>query len=148
MIDGLSFGNFPSTAFLALEKQFKDFREVVLRIPTLDPKETWTKDLNRENVFVSTARTTFKTEKTPEVIVKYAATKEHPAQTEIFNRDSVIGEWTTIKEASLISPLEKSKLLDRIDTIIQEVKKARQRANNIEVEKTNIGNELLDYILS
>jgi hypothetical protein len=42
------------------------------------------------------ANESLRTSKEPTVIVKYDATKEHPAQTELFTKDVPVGTWTQI----------------------------------------------------
>lgn len=46
----------------------------------------------------------------------------------------------------MMSVSEKSKILGRIDDLLLAVKKARQRANNVDVQKVNVGAKLLNYI--
>ena len=147
-VDGIKFGEFPATVFLALEKQLKEFRRVVLSVPTLDPTHLWSADPDRNDIRITATIKTQRTEKTPTVIVKYAATKEHPAQTDLLMKDVVVGDWSTIKESGMISPKEKSELLTRIDLLIRAVKKARQRANDIEVKHVFLGKKLLEYVLN
>lgn len=146
-VEGIKYGEFPATVFLALEKQLKEFRRVVLSVPTLDSTHLWRADPDRNDIRLTDTIKTQRTEKQPIVIVKYEATKEHPAQTELITKDVVVGDWSTIRASGMISPREKSELLTRIDLIIRAVKRARQRANDLEIKHVFVGKKLLDYAL-
>lgn len=147
-IDGKDVGSFPPTVFLSLEKQFQEFKKVLLSIPTLDPTVVWTPDETRNDIYESAPVKTYKTEKIPQVLTLAEATKEHPAQTQVFNKDETIGTWTTINESGLIYPKDKSEMLDRVDKIIRAIKKARQRANDIEIEEVKMAKKLFNFVIN
>jgi hypothetical protein len=137
----------PATALLHLEGKLKAIRGVYQAIPTLPPGKLWEKDeADRPGVFRMKPVVRPKTQKKEWTEVVVPATKEHPAQTKERTKDVVIGEWTEIVRAGLWTSAKKSHALGRIDNLLRATKKARQRANDIEVKKVKIGKSLFDYI--
>lgn len=135
----------PSTALLNLENRLGEIRKVYAAIPTLDPAEIWHYDDDLE-VYVSNVRTTFKTRKVPKTLVAVEATKEHPAQVQIYNADERVGEKETILHSGAMTVARKRLLLRRIDNLTKEVKQARQRGNDIEVKEVNLSSDLFKVI--
>ncbi len=137
--------NVPVSVLLFLEKQLVDLHTFVANLPVLPADRQWTWDSNR-NCFVTDSTQTLKTQKVPQVIVKYDATKEHPAQTEMFTKDIVVGEYATTYMSSALPAERRDAALARIITLQEAVKVARQEANSIEVVDAKIGKDLLDYV--
>ena len=146
-VDGVALVNepVPATLLLALEGKLKQLREVYNAIPTLDPSETWHLD-DKTGLYEAEPKQTYKTKKVMKNHVKAPATDKHPAQVEVYTEDVRVGTWTEKKWCGMLTPAEKSDLLARIDKLMQAVKKARQRANDAEAKKINIGDALFDYI--
>lgn len=136
----------PAVVLINLENQFKKIREMLGHIPTLDPMENWKFDSN-SGEYVAEDRVTFKTKKVLKNHVKYDATKEHPAQVETYTEDIPVGKWYTKKFSGMYTPAEKSEILGRVDSVIQALKTARERANDIQVQETKIAVKLFEYIL-
>lgn len=137
----------PATALLHLEGKLKSIREVYLAIPTLPPGRAWTPDESAgKGIYQAEPDKRVRTEKKQWTEVVVPPTKEHPAQTRDRVKDEIIGEWTTIVRAGMWSPNRKSEALTRIDKLLSATKKARQRANDVEVRKVNIGNAMFKYI--
>ncbi len=134
-----------STALLALEGWLVKIREVYLGIPTHDPSKHWEAS-NIPHVYQAAPKDTFKTEKVAEAIVKYPATTEHPAQTEMVTMDKNVGIMRVEATTGKVSPAEKSGMLERIDHMIVTTKKARSKANQAEVSSISIGEMLFEYI--
>lgn len=136
----------PVPFLLFLEKQLLDFRTVLAKVPTLDPSEVW--QLDRDTAMYRTAPTTsFKTKKVPQVLVKYPATDRHPAQTEVFNNDEIVGEWTTTKLSAAMSSRRRDELLERVNVLIDAVKHAVEEANQHEVTQQHVGKKIFDLLL-
>ena len=135
----------PATALLNLESKLAELKEVYKLIPTLDPTEAWNFDENL-GCWVSSKRITNRTKKVPRVLVKYEATKEHPAQTEIIAEDVPVGRWTKILHSGAIPLSHKKVLLERIDTLIRATKQARQRANEQEATLEEYAETIFKYI--
>ena len=135
----------PVTHLLFLEKQLEDIHTFVNTLPVLDPSEKWSFN-EQANCFLSEEKRTIRTKRTPEVIVKYEATDKHPAQTELIYIDKSAGYWHTIKFSGATSKQKKDLLLEKILKLQKAVKFAREEANNTEIDKSNFGNLILDYI--
>jgi len=138
----------PATFLLGLETKLKTVRSIYETIPTLQPGVKWEKDETQgQDVYRRThPEEKFRTKKNMKNHVVAEATKEHPAQVQVYNEDEKVARIVTDTWCGMISPAEKSVLLGRVDTLIRAVKKARQKANTAEVIKTTIGKELFTYI--
>ena len=149
VIDGVVLGKaLPATFLLGLENKLKKIRETYEAIPTLPPGYKWVPDTTKgEGVYaIATPEETYKTEKKFKVQVLYEATKEHPAQVDKLQETENVGKYIKEIWSGMLSPADKSKLLGRIDKLIRETKKARQRANTAEVIKTSVGKVLFEFI--
>lgn len=142
--------NVPATALLELEKRVAEILALVNSIPTLDPAKGFTVDTQRGGgIYKAREVVKNRTKKAVKVIVKYEATKEHPAQTELVNEDVAIGKIQEQEWSGLMTPAEKSVLLNRVEILSRAIRKARSRANDTEVDKSQkIGAKLLKYVFS
>jgi hypothetical protein len=137
----------PATYLIFLEKRLVDLQTVVKTIPTLDPTEHWTFDASQA-CFASDPSTSVRTKKLPRNHVKYEATKEHPAQVEIFTEDIIVGTWRTIKYSGALPVVTKQAILDRLTKLLEAVKFAREEANSIEALNKWVGKPIFDYLLA
>lgn len=145
-IDGKSFlADMPVTTLLFLEKQLVDLYTFASSLPVLPMDREWKRDDNR-NCYVTSPIDSIKTGKRSKVIIKYAATKEHPAQTELFSEDVSIGTWTTTYMSSAIPSRQRSDMLRRIEEFQDAVKRAREQANSLEVDQMKFGRKILNHI--
>jgi hypothetical protein len=135
------------TYLLFLEKQLSDLRTFVDKMPVLEEAEEWTEDPNT-GLYRSARVSTYRTRKTPKVVVKYEATKEHPAQTELIYEDLVIGYWDMVKHSGALPAPRKAVLLDRIDRLARAVKMAREQANDRACERVEVGAKLFGWLLA
>jgi hypothetical protein len=137
----------PVTYLIFLEKKLVDLRTFVSKLPVLDPSKKWSYNA-QDGLYRSEPEERLKTKKTVRPIVKYDATKEHPAQTELISEDIVEGSW---KETHLSGALARDTvkfMLDKISKLEQAVKVAREKANSIDVERSKIGEVVLNYLFS
>jgi len=137
----------PVTYLLFLEKQLVDLRTVIGRLPVLDPAYDWTLDTNT-GVYKTAPKTTLRTTKVPKAFVKYEATKEHPAQVEVFTEDVVQGSWEVVAFSGAIPDTERIAMLERVEKLINAVKLAREAANDVAVTQQHVGDPLLSYIFN
>jgi hypothetical protein len=140
----------PATALLELEKRVAEVAALINAIPTLDPAKGFRPDAAREGG-ISQARPVVKTrtKKAKKLYVKYDATKEHPAQTELIDEDVPVGTIQEQEWSGLITPARKSELLAKADMLARAVRRARSRANEVEVDLTKkIGKKLLDFVFA
>lgn len=149
VVDGETIGTgLPATLLLALESKLKAMRDMYDAIPTLQPGIVWEPDVEKgEHIYVQKEPTRrFRTEKVLRYKVMVEPTKEHPAQVEKWHADVPIADVTQHNWSGMITPGQKSALLGRLDNLLRQVKKARQRANTTPVVKQPIGKALFDYI--
>jgi hypothetical protein len=135
----------PVTTLLYLEKQLNDIRTFIKHMPLLDPAETWNWD-DKTGTYVSEVIRTNKTKKIPRNHVKAEATDKHPAQVELYYEDVKVGEWKTTKFSGAIGADHKETMLARVEKLQEAVKMARERANELEVVDTKIGQTILNYV--
>lgn len=138
----------PVTYLLWLEKRLLDFRTVIDKTPVLDASEKWAKD-ETNGVYVTEGVLTQSTTKVPTPVVKYPATDKHPAQTDIYNKDVVVGTWTTVKLSGAVEPTRKQQALDRVEALLAAVRQAREEANSIDVAQVRKpGESIFDYVFA
>jgi hypothetical protein len=140
----------PATVLLGLESKLNDLRAVYENIPTLAPGRTWQLDLAARaegGVYKAMdSDLTFRTKRTVKPMIMAPATDHHPAQVQALQEDVPIAKIVTSHRSGMITPAQKSDLLERIDKLLRAVKRARQRANGTQVEKRQIGGSLFQYI--
>ncbi|HEY0089205.1 MAG TPA: hypothetical protein VGB37_10190, partial [Candidatus Lokiarchaeia archaeon] len=141
-----SFGDLSATSLLALEQQLVKIRNMYKVIPTLDPTRKWNR--KEDGKYETEKEIRYRTEKKTEKIIKYEATKEHPAQVDLITLDKQVGEWETIYKSGKITPYQKSQLLKRIDDLIDAVKITRSKANEAVVKQIKLGDKIFQYINS
>lgn len=135
----------PVTHMLFLEKQLTDIATFVGKLPTLDPAETWQYN-EATDQYATVPTETARTRKVPKTLVKYHATKEHPAQVDVFHEDVVAGYWRTIKFSGALPARRKNEILERVRKLHESVVKAREEANSIEAPNVSVGKEVFAYI--
>lgn len=146
VVDGKTvLANVPITSLLFFDKQVNDLETFVSKLPTPDPAEEWSHDPNT-GLLRSRATESVRTSKEPTVIVKYDATKEHPAQTELFTKDIPVGTWTQILYSGCIPADQKNAILTRIRKLQDAIKVAKEQANLLEVERQKAGEPLLGFV--
>lgn len=135
----------PITFLLTLEKKLTELRSVIATLPTLAQDEQWGYEEN-QRLYVGRELQKVRTQKRPQVLVKYNATPEHPAQTEVFQQDVPVGTWTEQKLSGAISLPRKQELMNRVETLLKAVKEAREAANDVKVEEVRVGEALYDFL--
>jgi hypothetical protein len=78
--------------------------------------------------------------------IKYEATKEHPAQVEVFTEDEIAGFWSKVDFSGAIPAGEKNAMLARVRKLQESVKLARERANSLDVSDFGTGKPIMEYI--
>ncbi len=145
----------PVSYLLFLEKQLTDLHTLVGRMPVLDSGEDWVLDSGEDWVLdpnTGLSKTpevkTHRTKKVPRPIVLYNATPEHPAQTQLIQEDVIEGFWTAVKFSGAMKRPEKLAMLERIETLQQAVKQAREAANmEDEAKSPDVGAAVFEYIM-
>jgi hypothetical protein len=141
----------PTTSLLRLEHRVVEIRDLVHAIPTLDPAKGFEPDPS-EGAGVFRAREVVKvrTQKVQKHLVIVQPTKEHPAQTAVVSEDVPLGEIHELEWSSLITTSDKGDMLDRVEMLIRGIKKARARANEIEIDvkENKISSKLLNFVFA
>lgn len=139
----------PATFLLSLETNLKAVRELFDFIPTLAPGKEWVLDPDAGDGAYKTKDPdkSFKTKSVTTPVVFYEATKEHPAQVKEVAETKNTGVYSSQLTSGMMSPADKSALIGRTDKLIQAVKTARRRANDVKVVKRTCGAELMNFIL-
>jgi hypothetical protein len=137
----------PVTYLLFLEKQLTDLHTFIKKLPVLDPAYSWKFDPTQD-LYATDPVEVAKTKKMPRVLEKAPATKEHPAQVDVYHEDVVVGYWSTIKYSGALPAARVNELLARVDKLAQAVKFAREQANAIEAESRKVGDAVLGYLFS
>jgi hypothetical protein len=135
----------PVSYLLFLEKQLVDLHTFVKKLPVLDPSETWTKDESADAWRTDPVRT-HRTKKVYRNHLKAEATKEHPAQVEVYTEDVTVGYWTLVKFSGALPARRVNDLLERVEKLQQAVKYAREEANGTEVTDQRVGGPVFDYL--
>ncbi len=135
----------PVTHLLFLEHKLKDLETFVSKLPVRDPAEDWRPNAASNN-FSTPPAVTESTKKMSKVLVKYEATKEHPAQTELVAEDKVVGHWHLTKFSTAVSALDKENALQAVTDLAEAVKVAREEANTIQVERKEVAAKILNYV--
>lgn len=136
----------PVTYLLFLEKQLSDLKTFMEKLPVLDPSERWAYD-DATNSYATIPSDTTRTKKIPRNHVKAEATKEHPAQVDVYMEDVVIGYWRTIRYSGALPQSRVSALAERIEKLQKAVKFAREEANALEVTRKHVAEAFFDYLL-
>lgn len=139
--------NVPVTTLLYLEKTLQNVRELVLKLPVLDPEVEWGSVPDAATgLWKSTPEETVKTKKVPKAFVKAPATDRHPAQVDVFTEDVVVGYWTKTQFSGAMPAGEKLDLLHRIENFAASVKLAREYANQVDAVDRQIGQAVFDHL--
>jgi hypothetical protein len=135
----------PVTTLLYLEKQLTDLRTFVSNLPTLDPAEDWF-DADAPGWSKTKPVETTRTKKVPKNHVLSEATKEHPAQVQVFTEDVIVGYWQTVKLSGAILESERAAMVGRLNSLLEAIKAARETANDTEVEDVTVASGILEYL--
>ena len=139
--------NVPVQTLLTFENRMSTIRDLIAAAPTLDPNMAWTEDVNNLNgVYRSGEVVSFKTEKAVSSVVLYEATEHHPAQVDKITSDVSVASITTTSLSGMMSVVDKSNMLQRVDDMSAAIKRARMLANTIQVENMKIGGDIFGYI--
>lgn len=137
----------PVTNLMYLERQLVDLRTFINSVPTLPIDRRWTWNTN-EGVYETDKKQAAKTKKTTNFVEASPATKEHPAQIREVTNDIPEGIWTVVEMSSGLPRTVIMTLTERVNKLIDAVKKAREQANDMTVKEENYAGKLLNYVWS
>lgn len=138
--------NVPVTHLLFLEHQLEEVRTFFSGLTVQDPAENWTLNTST-GVYQSEPTHTVRFEQTEDPVVMYPATDKHPAQVKMGVKQTAAGTWTTVKLTGAIPVTTKAALVGRVNKLIDAVKVAREKANQVDAPKQSVGKELFTYLL-
>lgn len=137
----------PPTHLIFLEKQLTDLRTFVEKLPTLDPAQEWEFNGTSDSYRSAEYQTT-RTRKVPRNHVKAEATENHPAQVEVYMEDIIVGTWTQVHFSGAIPAKQRREILERINTLQEAVKFAREEANSTDAVELKTGKAVLDFVFT
>ena len=141
----------PVDQLMGLEARLTLIRDCFKGIPTLSATVRYepVEGSGRVGLYrTALPEVTTKTEKKPVPFVKAPATAQHPAQVETVIEEAVIGRYSKVSFSGAITSLQKANLIAAADELIAEARKARQRANCIEVNPEKGGRTLANLFLN
>ena len=137
----------PVTYLLFLEKQLTDVHTFVAKLPLLDPAEDWEDAVDPvTGCWKTRPAQTVRSKKVPRNHEVAAATKEHPAQVQVYTEDVPAGDWTTVKFSGALPATRVRTLLDRVEELQRAVKYAREEANGTEVTDRKAGEIIFGHL--
>lgn len=139
--------NVPATTLIFIEKKLTDIHTFVSKLPVLDPTEDWTLDPNT-GLFKTPAVETASKKKQKKVLIKYEATEKHPAQTETYDEDVIVGYWSKVRTSGALPKPEVAAMLERVTKLQEAVIFAREQANSLTITDSRIGESILDYVFN
>lgn len=150
IVDGVALiEQVPVTTLLYLEKTLQNVRELVLKLPVLDPEVEWgTAPDSATGLWKSETDQTVRTKKVPKAFVKAAATERHPAQVDVFTEDVIVGTWSRTLFSGALPATEKHRLLRRIEGLAEAVKMAREYANQADAVQRHIGDAVFTHLFA
>lgn len=148
VVDGVTIvKDAPVTYLLFLEKQLTDLHTFVSKLPVLSPDQEWHYDSTTDTYATPVVKTA-RSKKVPRAFVAYEATKEHPAQVQVWQEDIKAGEWSKVEYSGALPQQRITQLLERIDATKRAVLFAREHANDIDVNDQNVGKALFDFLFA
>lgn len=146
ILDGTVFiPNAPVTFLLALERILSEELVQAKKLPVLPLEFEWA-DYDGAGVYQTPPIVTVRSKKVPKNHVKAPATDKHPAQVEVYYEDVAVGDWTTRHFSGMIPIARKHQIIDRITSLLEAVKQAREEANTTEVVDFKTGAAVFSYI--
>lgn len=137
----------PVDELLGLEARLARLKELLQKMPTLSATREWKWDDQTNTWITARLENTTKTDKVIVPVTLSPATDKHPAQIQAVTRDKVVGTFTMLRSSGSVTSIEKAQVLQRLDRLTVEVKQARMRANETEVDQRRIGKVICDLLL-
>lgn len=141
----LTLTDLPVPTLLYLEKFADDLLTGLSKIPTLDPNQQWTLDVNA-GLFKTQPVRTQRTSKEQEVVVKFAPTEHHPGQAEILSKDVVVAHIDTVTMSGAITAENRDKIIERVTAFRDAIVIAREQANELQVAEAEIGDQIYSFL--
>src|SRR3990170_1819353 len=139
----------PIDQLLGLEARLAEIRLLFLAMPTIDASKTWkpAPQIGNHIWEIEHPEIKTKTDKRIVPVLLHPATPEHPANVQAVSKDVIVGHFKDIHRSGAVTAQQKADAIMRIDELSEEVKKARQRANEAEVMAGTIGMQVVRLLL-
>lgn len=135
----------PATTLLTLEARLNELRTVLMAVPCRDPAKVW--EASEFNDVVQTMpEIRILTHKMEQSEVTIPPTEHQPGQFRTFMQTINVAERRVSHLSGMPTPANKNELLTRLGDLALACKVARQRANEEEVDRDNIGNVLTHFL--
>jgi hypothetical protein len=102
----------------------------------------------RQNCYATEPVQNARSVKVKEAFVLAPATDKHPAQTQLIDKDVLVGYWTTTKFSGAMPATRIKQLKERITQLQAAVRVAREKANGTEIKKVEYGAKLMDWLFA
>lgn len=139
----------PTSGLLDLEKRMEELRIFVATIPTLDPVKGFRPDPDKgAAVFKAREVAVVRTKKVTKFHSVAKATDKHPEQIKEVVEDTPIGDIVKLEWSGMVTVAVKGEMLNKVEILARAVKRARSRANDVELPKAGvkIGATLINYV--
>jgi len=140
----------PVTFLLPFEKYLsQEVRGLIESLPVLDAAQDWEVSASeREGIYETPTVRRHRTKKVNRVLELSPATDKHPAQVQLVSEDVLAGYWNEKKFSGAVPASYKAELINRVETLIQAVKFAREKANDTEVTDLKVGDAVFGYLFA
>jgi len=135
------------TSLLAIEKNLREFRNLLAAMPTLPTGVRFEDDQNEAGVKVAPEVKKERQAKRTKFEKIFEPTEHQPGQYREISIDEPIGYTTEVHRFAMPSSQAKADMLDRCDKLLQATKQARQRANMADAKEQKVAGALFQYIL-
>lgn len=127
--------NAPVGFLLAFEKHLDRLRAVAGDLPTYDPEKKWNFDQASEKWTSEPVRSNREVSRNTWIAVPDSGNPDKGVPNEVREVSQLVleGSWEKIELSASLSPVQKAKLLENIDSLKVAVKSAREEANAKEI---------------
>jgi hypothetical protein len=147
VIDGHAIAtDVPVTTLIWLANRLSNMQTLLAKFPLVDPAQEWEWDAAGD-CWRSAPVVTQATQKVWKALVKHPGTDKHPPQTESYQSDEYVGEWTRVNFSGSMKASEVRELSGRVTKMSQAVEAARQEAAKVQVPDRHIGADIFAYLL-
>jgi hypothetical protein len=145
-IEGISFGQYSPTSLLQLEKYINKLIALYEDIPTLDNSKEWyPDDATGEGYHKTDPLTQYRGIKVDKAFISVPEGK-FPAQAERIKVTEQVGTYETVFRSGAVTSSAKARMLSRLNKVRDGVIEARCKANDIQVNESNIAKLIFDYV--
>lgn len=137
----------PVGALLFLEKRLEDMSTLVDGLTTLPTDRDWNKDANT-GLWVTPPTESVRKMRQKKPLELAKATDKHPAQVTLVDDEVPVGKTIITYVSGAITRVQQRQLQNRVRTLLDAVKKAREQANALEVENKKLGEYLFDLVFA